>query len=95
MVVSLPGQNKENYLIIAGFGYDSQIKLVEMLSNPASLNKLEEQVREQHGAVPNYFAIVFEITGFDRASTNAEMKFFHEIREDFYRQYNQLTGIME
>ena len=90
IVVKLPGQNKENFLIIAGFGYDSQIKLVEMLSDPAALARLEEQIRASYNYVPNYFAIVFEITGFDRASTNAEMKFFHEIKDDYYKQYNQL-----
>jgi len=94
MVVKLPGQNKENYLIIAGFGYDSQVKLVEMLSDPSSLAALEDQIREQHSHVPEYFAMIFEITGFDRASTNAELKFFHVIKEDYYKQYNQLTGIL-
>ena len=92
MVVKLPGQNKENYLLIAGFGYDSQIKMVEMLNNASSLAQLDEQIRSINGYVPNYFAIVFEITGFDRASTNAEMKFFYEIKDDYYKKSLQLPA---
>ena len=92
MVVKLPGQNKENYLIIAGFGYDSQIKLVEMLSDPSDLKEIEDKILDKFDHVPDYFAMVFEITGFDRASSNAEMKFFYEVKEDYYKQYIQATG---
>jgi len=41
LVAKLPGPNRENYLILCGFGYDSQIKIVEILSRKSSLINLE------------------------------------------------------
>ena len=91
LVSKLPGQNDETYLIITGFGYNSQVKAVEMLSDPASLETLEEQIETLHGTIPEYFTMVLEVTGFDRASTNAEIKFFHEVKEDYYQRYQYPT----
>jgi len=91
LVSKLPGQNNENYIIIAGFGYNSQVKAVEMLSHKSSLMLLEDQIKSIHGFVPDYFTIVLEVTGFDRASTNAEIKFFHEVQEDYYQKYHYPT----
>ncbi len=91
LVSKLPGQNNENYIIIAGFGYNSQVKAVEMLSHKASLKLLEERIKEIHGHIPPYFIIVLEVTGFDRASTNANIKFFHEVQEDYYQKYQYPT----
>lgn len=91
LVSKLPGQNKENYIIIAGFGYNSQVKAVEMLSQKSSLMILENQIKAIHGFVPKYFTLVLEVTGFDRASTNAEIKFFHEVQEDYYQNFSYPT----
>ena len=83
----LPGSDNENYIIISGFGYDSQIKIVELVSAQSSLDELEDEILGINGTVPEYFAIIFEVRGFDRASTTAEMKFFHEIESDYYKKY--------
>jgi len=56
------------------------------------LNKLEEQIEGINGSIPKYFSIVFEIRGFDRASTSAKLMIFHEIKEDYYLQYNQIPN---
>jgi len=87
LVAKLPGQNNENYLIIAGFGYNSQIKIVKLFSQKSSLRDLEDNIKAIHGYVPEYFTIVFEVTGFDRASTTAELKYFQEVKRDFYQKY--------
>ena len=47
---------------------------------------LEKQIKDINGQIPDYFAILFEVRGFDRASTTAEMKFFHEIENDYYKK---------
>jgi hypothetical protein len=84
----LPGQSNEYYLIIAGFGYNSQIKVVNIFSHPSSVKKLAAQISDLHGHVPNCFIIVFEVTGFDRASTKAEIKFFQEINKNDYQKFS-------
>lgn len=85
IAAKLPGQNEENYLIIAGFGYNSQIKMVQILSKNNLLKELEDQIELLNDYVPDYFTIVFEVTGFDRASTKAEIKYFKEIDKTEYQ----------
>jgi hypothetical protein len=87
VVAKLPGQNDENYLFFVGFGYNSQIKIVHLFSRNSTLNNLYQQIISINGYIPDYFTMVFEVTGFDRASTNAELKFFQEIKEDYYHNY--------
>jgi len=59
-----------------------------MFSQKSALMKLEKQIISANGSVPDYFTMVFEVTGFDRASTNAELKFFQEIPENYYQHYH-------
>jgi len=87
MVAKLPGQSKENYLFFMGFGYNAQINIVQLFCNKTSLENLHKQIISINGSIPEYFTMVFEVTGFDRASTNAELKFFQEINEDYYQHY--------
>jgi len=87
LVAKLPGQSNENYLLISGFGYNSQIKIVKMFSQASSLKKLEEQINTINGHVPDYFFMIFEVSGFDRASTKGEIKLFREINKEKYLNY--------
>jgi len=86
IIAKLPGQNSENYIIIAGFGYNAQIKLVEMLTQRASLELLEKQILRDRGTFPPFFLMAFEVKGFDRASTTAEIKYFAPIDKSDYLQ---------
>jgi hypothetical protein len=89
----LPGQNNENYLLIMGFGYNSQIKLISMLCNKVSLQKLEAQiVTFNNGKMPDYFFSVFKVLGFDRASTTAKMEFFQKVEANFFQNYTQFPN---
>jgi len=88
LFAKLPGSNNENYVIICGIGYDSQIKIVQIFSDQSSLIQLEEEIVIAHGYVPNYFTALFEVRGFDRASTTAEMKFLYEIEDDYYKKFS-------
>jgi len=87
MVAKLPGQSNENYLFFMGFGYNAQINIVQLFCNKTSLENLHNQIISINGSIPEYFTMVFEVTGFDRASTKAELKFFQEINEDYYQHY--------
>jgi hypothetical protein len=84
ILTMLPGQNDENYIICAGFGYDAQIKIINMLGHYKSLLNLENQMKKRNGSVPAYFVLAFEIKGFDRASTTADLLFFSAIEKDDY-----------
>ncbi len=81
IIAKLPGQNGENYIICAGFGYNSQIKLVKLLSGEDGLQLIKEQFGN---GFPEYFLSVFEISGFDRASTTAEIKYIKPLSADYY-----------
>jgi hypothetical protein len=92
IIAKLPGQNNENYLLVMGFGYNSQIKLIDMICNKISLQKLETQIiTANNGKIPKYFFSVYKVVGFDRASTTAKMEFFQEVGADFFQNYTQLS----
>ena len=92
IITKLPGQNNENYLFVTGFGYNSQIKLINMISNKESFNKLETQVMlANNGEMPEYFVTVFKAVGFDRASTKAKMEFFQKVDADIFQNYDQTS----
>ena len=84
IIANLPGHNAENYIIFAGFGYDSQIKIVDLTSHQKSLQELEDQIITMNGYFPQYFAMIFEIKGFDRASTTSELKYFTPLDKETY-----------
>lgn len=86
LLAKLPGQNMENYLLIAGFGYDSQVKVVKMLSTPQALKELEDLIIAKNNSIPDYFISIIKVSGFDRASSNAEVQYFKEILPDEYRE---------
>ena len=88
IVAKIPGENGENYMFFIGFGYNSQIELVSTFCNEESLKLVKEQILENSGKIPDYFVAVYEVAGFDRASSKVNMKYFKEISKDMYKQYN-------
>jgi hypothetical protein len=84
VIAKIPGQNNENYMVFAGFGYNAQIKMVEILSHENSLKQMEKRMSEGLGRLPEYFVLIFEVTGFDRASTKADLKYFSSVDREKY-----------
>lgn len=84
MIAKLPGQNGENYLFFAGFGYNSQIKMVKLLATGEGLEFLEDAIKTTDAEIPDYFVSILEISGFDRASTKADIKFYSAIADDYF-----------
>ncbi|MBN1481014.1 hypothetical protein EH223_00905 [candidate division KSB1 bacterium] len=96
IIAKLPGHNYENYIICAGFGYNAQIKIVDLITHESSLQLLEEQIKSEHGIIPDYFTLVVEVKGFDRASTTFEIKFFTAVDRDHYlKSYSSSLPINE
>jgi hypothetical protein len=88
IAAKLPGQNNENYFIFAGISYDSQVRIPEAFSKRANLKQVEKNIIDVYGSIPDYFVVVFEVKGFDRGSSKAEIKYVAEIEKDFYLKYN-------
>ena len=84
LLAKVPGQDNENYMICAGFGYNAQIKIVEIITHLESLMDIESNFEKSFGKIPDYFALVFEVKGFDRSSTTADIKFATAINRNEY-----------
>lgn len=84
IIAKLPGHNLENYIILAGFGYNAQIKIVELITHKESLRELEKQITNKYGRFPEFFTLAFKVKGFDRASTTAELAFFSALDKESY-----------
>ncbi|MEA2104006.1 MAG: hypothetical protein U9P79_05105 [Candidatus Cloacimonadota bacterium] len=93
IVAKIPGEHNENYLFFIGFGYNSQIELVSYYCNESSLELMREQILTEYDEIPEYFVAVYEVAGFDRASSKVNMKYFKEINKDMYKQYNPSESI--
>ena len=55
LIAKIPGDKNENYMIITGFAYPSQIETVRMLSKPSLLEKINNHVKKTHKKFPNTF----------------------------------------
>ncbi len=86
ILAKVPGLNNEIYIIVAGFGYNAQIKIVEIITHKESLLNLEKQTRQKYGVLPDHFVMVFEVKGFDRASTTADVRYFSPVEPEKYVQ---------
>jgi len=85
-IAKVPGMRNEQYLIIAGFEYASQVELVQLLSRSEMLNELEENIKTELGHIPPYFEILFEVTGYGIINYNSEIIFIDEIDPKEFHQ---------
>lgn len=83
MIAKLRGPKGENYIICAGFGYNSQIRMVKLLSTPDGLAQIEKSILDENKNVPKYFVSIFEVSGFAQGSTSAELKYYSILPENY------------
>ena len=60
--------------------------LCTITSENSAMRDLETEIKDFNGYFADYFVMIFEIRGFDRASSTAEMHYFQEIDQDYYKK---------
>ena len=81
LIAKIPGDKNENYMIITGFAYPSQIETVRMLSKPSLLRKIENHVRKTKDKFPEYFFMIIEFKGSHFSATESKIVYWSELKK--------------
>ncbi len=81
-IAKVPGNKKENYLILTGFAYPAQIEVVRLISHNTGLSRIYEQTKEQYTTFPPYFFMVIEVTSLEYSALESKIIYFKKIKTE-------------
>ena len=81
LIAKIPGDKNENYMIITGFAYPSQIATVRMLSKPSLLEKIINHVKKTNNKFPDYFFMIIEFKGAHFSATESKIVYWSELKQ--------------
>lgn len=79
LAVKLPGPADNSIFIIASYHSLGAPEVVNHLTQTASRLEVEQKFIEKYGHVPEYFEILFRVTGIDKTAYRTEMLIYNEI----------------
>ena len=79
IVKKLPGPNKNTILIISSFSATGTSGTAKYLTNAKSLSELEGLFINQYDYFPQYFEIIFEVSGYERSHFDTNVKEYRKI----------------
>lgn len=82
LALKLPGPAKNSIFIIASYHSLGAPEISNYLTNASSLKNLEKQFQEKYGKVPQYFEILFRVTGIDKTAYSTEILICNEILQE-------------
>ncbi|MDZ7722250.1 MAG: hypothetical protein U5R06_05325 [candidate division KSB1 bacterium] len=82
IVYHLPGPNANSVLIISSFTSTGTMGVAKYLTNPAQLLELKTMFIEKYNHMPDYFELVFQVSGYYRTDFNAQIKAYRRIDPD-------------
>lgn len=82
----IPAPNNNIIFIFTSFHETGTVGIVRTFTNPESLKKLENQMRDHFGHVPDFFEVVFKASGYNRTVYDTEIIYMKEItsNENFW-----------
>jgi hypothetical protein len=82
LAVKLPGPVDNSIFIIASYHSLGAPEVVNHLTQAATRKAVEQQFIQKYGYVPQYFEILFRVTGIDKTAYSTEMLIFNEIKKE-------------
>lgn len=79
LALKLPGPVNNSIFIIASFHSLGAPQIANYLTNPKTLSELESKLDEKYDRVPQYFELLFRVTGIDKTAYNTELLIYNEI----------------
>jgi hypothetical protein len=79
LACKLPGPNKNSIFIIASFHSLGAPTIANYLTSPALRSGLEQKFMERYNAIPQYFEVLFRVTGIDKTPYSTEILIFNSI----------------
>jgi hypothetical protein len=82
LALKLPGPANNSILIIASYHSLGAPEIANILTDSAKRQELEQIFREKFGKVPQYFEILFRVTGIDKTAYSSQILICNEIHSD-------------
>ena len=79
LALKLPGPNQKSIFIIASFHSLGAPEIANYLTTPALREALDIKFQERYGRIPEYFEILFRVTGIDKTAYSKEVLIFNKI----------------
>ena len=79
LALKLPGPANNAIFIIASYHSLGAPEIAAYLSNPATRSDLEEKFIEKFDRVPQYFELLFRVTGIDKTAYNTELLIYNAL----------------
>jgi len=82
LVLKLPGPDNNSIFIIASYHSLGAPEIANYLILPATRDELEKKFKAKFNKMPQYFEILFRVTGIDKTAYNTEILIYNEILPD-------------
>jgi len=82
LALKLPGPLNNSIFIIASYHSLGAPEISNFLINPSTQLNLEKKFQEKCGYMPQYFEILFRVTGIDKTAYNTELLIYEEIPKE-------------
>lgn len=80
LALKLPGPVGNSIFIIASYHSLGAPEIANYLTNPETRNELKKKFQEKFNRTPQYFELLFRVTGIDKTAYNSEILIFNELR---------------
>ena len=78
----IPAPNNNIIFMFTSFHETGTVGIVRTFTNPVLLNKLEDQMIDKFGYVPEFFEVIFKSSGYNRTVYTTEVMYIKEIKKD-------------
>lgn len=82
LALKLPGPANNSIFIIASYHSLGSPEIANYLTNTSTRMDLEKRFKEKYDKVPQYFEILFRVTGIDKTAYSTEVLIYNEITKD-------------
>lgn len=79
LALKLPGPVGNSIIIIASYHSLGAPEIANYLTNPETRKELEKKFQEKFNNMPQYFELLFRVTGIDKTAYNTELLIYNEI----------------
>jgi hypothetical protein len=80
LALKLPGPANNSIFIIASYHSLGAPEIANYLTNPETRKELEKNFQEKFNKIPQYFELLFRVTGIDKTAYNTELLIYNELR---------------
>ncbi|MBX2842443.1 MAG: hypothetical protein KTR26_11780 [Flammeovirgaceae bacterium] len=79
-VAKYPGPNNNVILILGGFWDTGASQATKNFTDPKILEEITGELKKKFGEVPEFFEILFEVSGVDRTELNTKIVYLNELK---------------